>query len=147
MILTGSGRFFVYVCISLYGLFALPNASAMFARLSEAELVSTADIIVSGHYVGEDTISLPGQDQEARVGVIKVDRVYCGDKGQSLLYFSLPPAGISRSDTIALEVGQEGIWFLVAVKMLGNLYWFNHPQRLLPKAEGLVLLKKFGLAQ
>ena len=140
-------RLFVYWSIASCSLLALPNVWAMFARLSETELVNTADIIISGRYMGEEGICFPGSDREVRVGVIVVDQVYRGETQRSRLYFPLPPAGLSRSDAIALAVGRQGIWFLVSVEAAENLYWFNHPQRLLSQAEGLLLLKKFDLLE
>ncbi|MCP3663314.1 MAG: hypothetical protein GY696_12605 [Gammaproteobacteria bacterium] len=104
----------------------------MWARYTDAELVESSDQIITGELIGQTRIKMPGQDFELTVGIIRIESVLKGDRGQGVILLVLP--GFSNkpisSSNIIYRDGQRGLWFL-RLHQPGavGLYQADHPQR------------------
>jgi len=114
-------------------LFAWTETHAMWAQLSDAELVDTSSLIVVGKLA---RMTVPSEDHAYTVGVIEIDDVLKGDSAAKTVWLDVPQPGtpISSSD-IFYRVGQEGLWFLrLLAPDDGEIYAADHPQRFVPVA-------------
>jgi len=104
------------------------GALAMWARMSDQELIERSDLIVVGRLADEKSIKLG--DRSARVGVIAVSEVLKGSAPAELL-LALPARDRPVSSTdLDFRVGQSGLWYLRKVASAGSaIYFADHPQR------------------
>lgn len=107
---------------------------AMWAQMSEAELVTGSDVIVTGT-LARTTVITDSVGHAKNVGVIIVENVLKGDGSRTSLYLSMPqPGGIVSSSEIAYRLGQEGLWFLRRLAPARDaIYAADHPQRFVPR--------------
>lgn len=117
------------------------DATAMWARLSPAELIERSDLVVTGTLIGQSPVRMGRQDM--LLAVIKVDAVYKGATDQSVVFLVLPAAGrpLSSSD-LTYRVGQSGLWFLRQRSPEEHgLFLADHPQRFTSPAEASAQLE------
>ncbi|WP_300336081.1 hypothetical protein [Accumulibacter sp.] len=114
---------------------------AMWARMSESELLERSDVVVSGTLIGQSQVRAAGEDMV--LAVIKIDTVYKGAAGQSVAFLVLPAADrpLSSSD-LHYQVGQSGLWFLRQRSAAERgLFLADHPQRFTPSATASVQIE------
>ncbi|MER2518523.1 MAG: hypothetical protein ABTR92_19360 [Candidatus Accumulibacter phosphatis] len=110
------------------------DAVAMWARMSESELLERSDLVVSGTLIGHSPVRTAGEDMV--LAVIRIDTVYKGAAGQLVAFLVLPAADrpLSSSD-LHYRVGQSGLWFLRQRSAAERgLFLADHPQRFTPSA-------------
>lgn len=118
-------------CLPAFVALSAAPALAMWARMSERELLDSSDLIVIGTFTGYETLQVDGA--ERRVGVIAVAEVLRGTAPGPELALSVPqPGDLVSSTTLVYPIGAEGLWFLRAA---GVVYAADHPQRFVPLAE------------
>ncbi len=110
------------------------GAHALWAGLSNSELIEASDLIVVGT-LGEFTrVTNPVDGRKRTVGVIEIERVLKGDPGAKTVWLDGPQPGtpLSSSD-IVYKTGQKGLWFLrLLTPGRGAIYTADHPQRFVP---------------
>ncbi len=130
----GMNHRFSVAVIATALMFVWTGVNAMWARLSDAQLVETSSMIVVGTFAKTSTVSSDGRTQT--VGVIEIDTVLKGDLGTKTIWLNVPQPGtpISSSD-IVYRIGQKGLWFLrrLAPETIA-IYAADHPQRFVPYA-------------
>ena len=120
------------IILAIALLFAWTGAHAMWARLSDAQLIETSSLIVVGTLT--KTATTPSNGRTRTVGVIEIETVLKGNLGTKAVWLNVPQPGspISSSD-IYYGIGQKGLWFL---RLLGPesaaIYAADHPQRFVP---------------
>lgn len=117
-------------------LFAWTGAHAMWARLSDSELIETSSLIVIGTLAEFTSTTNSSGGRIRTIGVVEIDTVLKGDFDTKIAWLDVPQPGtpVSSSD-IAYEIGQNGLWFfrLLTPKSAG-IYAADHPQRFVPFA-------------
>jgi hypothetical protein len=109
------------------------NLMAMFASLTDAELLQNSSLIVEAEYLGQSEVRLGAQGSGASLGVLRVRDVLKGEVpgGVVLLAVPSPQRPVSGSD-IVFKPGQSGWWFLRdASDGSKGVYLADHPQRFL----------------
>ena len=115
-------------------MFVWTGVNAMWARLSDAQLVETSSMIVVGTL--SNTATTPSNGQTRTVGVIEIDTVLKGNQGTTSVWLNVPQPGtpISSSD-IEYRIGQKGLWFLRSLgPKSAAIFAADHPQRFVPFA-------------
>lgn len=115
----------------LLGLAAFPvETSAMWARLTDSELVQQSDAIVIGEIIGQTELVLAPPAIKLTLAVIRVDEVLKGDKHANVVLLELPAGELRSSSDIVYRRGQNGVWFLrLRSKTERGVYGADHPQR------------------
>ena len=112
----------------------LTEAQAMYARMSDAQLIAASDLIVLGTLTG--FAKKPGADGDGQrvVGILNVSKTLKGGKGAATIWLAVPqPGGLQSSSDVAFSPGQKGLWFLRRLAGSGHLvYAADHPQRFVP---------------
>ncbi len=130
----GMNHRFSVAVIATALMFVWTGVNAMWARLSDAQLVETSSMIVVGTFAKTATVSSDGRTQT--VGVIEIDTVLKGDLGTKTIWLNVPQPGtpISSSD-IFYRIGQKGLWFLRSLEpKSAAIFAADHPQRFVPFA-------------
>lgn len=107
----------------------------MFARMTDAELIETSELIVTGALTGYADIPVPDGAGTRRVGVIEVETVYKGNDGTATVWLDVPqPGGLRSSSDTSFVPGQAaGLWFLHRLPQSeAAVYDAAHPQRFVP---------------
>ena len=116
--------------------FGWTGAQAMWARMTDAELVAESALIVLGR-VAEMRVG-EGPDTAPRtVGVLAIEAVVKGapDMVEVLIAVPQPGAPLSSTDLVIRE-GQDGLWVLRAIDGDGDAtHAADHPQRFVPRPE------------
>lgn len=125
---------------ALLGLFAVsPVVQADWASITPQELARSAEIIVTGEYLGQQNqVQLPGATEMLNIGVIRVEQWFKAPKTEGnahpslpnlvLLVAPLPRAnGTVSSVDVPLKAGQQGLWYLR--KQGKGLYRIDRPDR------------------
>lgn len=110
------------------------SGQASFRHLSSDELRQRSQVIATGRLIGITPLKLPGSDQDWRLGVLRLDKVFRGEP-QATALIVLPPADpkVVTSDRTDYSVGASGLWYLRPyAEDSRGLYQADHPQRLLP---------------
>ncbi len=110
---------------------ATDPVNAMWAKMSDEELVTRSDVILVG------TITTLGPHMEPRfdVATIQVEQVLMGNKDLSEVFLLVPARdrNIKSSTDLLYAKGQRGLWFLQQQPgTRGEFYLADHPQRLQP---------------
>ncbi len=121
---------YLVLIIALCFIISLQTANAMWVKLSDTELVEKSDVVITAELIGQTQVDI----NQARfvVGVLKVEEVLKGDKGQTIILLALPSTEGPRSSTdIFYKDGQKGLWLLRERKVKGEsgIYLADHPQR------------------
>jgi hypothetical protein len=120
--------------------FAAP-ARAMWARMSEAELVQHSELVVLGEWASDAPAALPNAPAQA-VGRIAVAEVWKGPPGLKTVSVVVPAPGAPlASDAITYRRGDRGLWLLRPWQGGGGLYAADHPQRFVREGSDAALLK------
>ncbi|WP_147373832.1 hypothetical protein [Massilia cavernae] len=122
------------------------DVSAMWARLSDVELVDQSDIIVSATLVRAERRAMPGSAVSREIGVLQIRQVLKGPAKLGEVHIALPSGDspLSSSD-IRYTTGQKGLWFL-RPHPLGSdrvIYDAGHPQRFLPEEAAIPRIAYF----
>jgi hypothetical protein len=146
-------RGLVSLCAVLCLLLPGNAALAMWAGVSEAELIAHSHMIVVGTLVEKVHTRLGPNQSELEIGVLRVEQVLkpSTDGGTSSVAFvllALPRSGgFVSSASIQYSVGQQGLWFLAATTNPGSgLYNANHPQRFVTMAKAAPVIKRVQAA-
>jgi len=122
--------------LTLFLISLLPNNSiAMWAGMSDAELIEQSDLIVKATYIGSSTVIL--NKEKLHLGVLNIEDTLKGDK-QDVVFIrlSLRPKNFpQRSDEINFKAGQKGLWFIEKDAQRDGVYEIKHPQRFLPEQQ------------
>jgi len=103
-------------------------ASAMFAKMSEEELVASSAVIVVG------TLGAARRANGYALAPIEVQQVLAGEPSEGarpMLRIPHPDAPASSSD-IVHQPGQTGLWYLRHAAGEAGHYLADHPQRFVP---------------
>lgn len=117
---------------------AAPGAAAMWAQMSDEELIRSSVLIVNGEWVGQTPATQRGQAIAGDIGVVAVSEVLKGPPGSALALVAVAGAGTPRSSSdIAFRRGDRGLWLLRAhgsgpIDLLAA----DHPQRFVPAGSG-----------
>jgi len=117
-----------------FGLFLSGGDSyAMWATLTDKQLVAKSDLIVMAELIGQTEVKLAADGAILLLGVLQVEEVLKGDRQQTAVLLVLPSPGAPRASTdILYRKGQRGLWFLRArTQGESGLYLADHPQRFL----------------
>ena len=125
---------------ALLGVLALSSAvQADWATITPQELARSAEIIVTGEYLGQQNqVQLPGAAQKLNIGVVRVEQWFKAPKVDGDANNSLPPVvlvvaplpranGAVSSVDVPLKTGQRGLWYLR--KQGEGLYRVDRPDR------------------
>ena len=127
-------RMLLVVLATALGL-VLTEAQAMYARMSDAQLIAASDLIVLGTLTG--SAMKQGAEGQRLVGLLKVSKTLKGGKGTVTIWLAVPqPGGLQTSSDIAFSRGQSGLWFLRRLAGTGRaVYAADHPQRFVPQPQ------------
>ena len=128
------------------GLFmAAGDTYAMWARLTDKELIAKSDVIVLAELVGQTKMKLASEGPVLLLGVLRVEEIFKGDPEETAVLLLLPSPEAPRASTdILYRKGQRGLWFL-RVRKPGEmgLYLADHPQRFLSTPEAADRIEAF----
>jgi hypothetical protein len=114
------------------------RSNAMFAPLTDRELLEGSSLIVEAEYLGKTEVRLDGQAGSVWLGVLKVRAALKGNVPDGIVLLAVPSGNqpVSSSD-IQFRAGQTGLWLLKA-KVDGpkGFYLADHPQRFIPSGTG-----------
>lgn len=131
------GRFLAHslsVLLVLTGLLPALDTSAMWARLSDEELIEASSVVVKAEMTGITTVRFAGTGKNLRLGVLQVEKTYKGSR-QTVRLLALPPEAPVSSTDIVYVPGQSGIWFLRESNTDTGIYMADNPQRFWPSEQ------------
>lgn len=133
---------------ALTGAAMLPNRGhAMWASMTDEELVQKSSLIVMGEWVGQTAWVPAGSALNAprmEIGAIAVQKVLKGEPATTLVLVSAvaPHAPRSSSDLI-YKRGDLGLWLLTQGPGAdAGIYRADHPQRFVSQASGAARIEK-----
>ena len=111
------------------------QVQAMWARMSDAELIEKSQLIVVGEWIGQSPLRLGQEGAAMELAVIAVSEVLRGPQSSSVAFVAVPGSEqpVSSSD-LRFKRGDSGVWFL-RLRRSGEPngpYVVDHPQRFLP---------------
>ena len=117
-------------------IFDWKGALALWAPLSDTDLIETSDLIVVGTLSKRITARDPADGRIQTIGVIDVDEILKGDRATKTVRLALPALeGPVSSSDITYKIGQKGLWFLrLLAPKEAEIYTADHPQRFVPFA-------------
>jgi len=118
---------------------------AMFAKMSDEELIRRSDLIVIGEWVGHASLRLANSSEPMEVGAISISEVLKGSPDQSLALVAVRASGAPRSGAeINYRRGDKGLWLLRQHQESGakGIYLADHPQRFIPDTGGAERIKE-----
>lgn len=108
---------------------------AMFAQMSDEELVRRSDLIVLGQWVGQSSLQTSAASERIEIGVVAIQEVLKGQGDQSIALVAIPSHDGPRSaNDITYQRGAKGLWLLRQKPASAGIYLADHPQRFI--AEG-----------
>ncbi|WP_020656693.1 hypothetical protein [Massilia niastensis] len=122
------------------------EASAVWVRMSDADLVGQSDIIVSATLVRIERQAMSGSASSREIGVLDIHDILKGPANIGVVHLALPSGDAPRSSSdIHYSIGQKGLWFLRTVPPEGErpLYRADHPQRFLRDKEAIPRMPYF----
>jgi hypothetical protein len=109
---------------------------AMWAALSDDELILSSDLIVMGEWQGQTAVSA-ASIPEMTMAVIAISEVWKGAGDPVFALIALPSGKIPRSSSdLVFRRGDRGLWLLRLRPGGQGLYLVDHPQRFVPAASG-----------
>ncbi len=104
---------------------------AMFAAMTDDELLRRSDLIVFGEWQGQAALRLGPDRSRVEMGVVKVREVLKGPAGLELVFVATIASGAVRSSSdLVYRRGNRGLWLLHAPAGAdGGIYLADHPQR------------------
>jgi len=128
--------------MGLLTLAAFPfETPAMWARLTDSELMQQSQSVVIGELIGQTELVLGRPATKLTLAVIRVNEVLKGDRHATVMLLELPSSELRSSSDITYRPGQSGAWFLrLSSKAEHGIYLADHPQRFqtLDQAESLI---------
>ena len=108
---------------------------AMWAKMSEAQLLEYSQLIITGEFLGESEIHDLTKIGTVNLGVIRVDKILKGKVEGTLVFLALPSGEQPKaSSSINYSVGTKGLWYLRHRSEGGTIYLADHPQRFIDEA-------------
>jgi len=124
------------ILLSIFLIALLPiSSSAMWARMTDAELIKQSSLIAKASYIGANTITL--NKKKYRLGILKIEDTLKGEQ-QEVVFIRLPiiRKGLpQRSDEIHFTPDQKGLWFLEKFIEQEGIYIINRPDRFIPEEQ------------
>ena len=110
------------------------SVQAMWAKMTDAEMVESSQLIVVATYIGKADVGLKVDDKILHLGVLDVSNTLKGNQ-QEVVFLQLPQSTsiFRRSDDIFFHPGQKGLWFLREVSQQKGIYVIDNPQRFVPE--------------
>lgn len=139
-------RFAVGLMVALGLVLAANKGGAMWAELSDQELIESSEIIATGTLIGTTRVTIPPKGVDLILGVLRIETVLKGDAGRkvALIVLPAPTPGFITTDLMTYKTGQSGLWFLEPrARAEQGLYHANHPQRFLPFGTAADDIEKF----
>jgi hypothetical protein len=130
---------------------ALPGLShAMFARLSDEELISRSELIVVGEWLGQSAVgaaALGERTPRLDLGAIAIAEVLKGPATQTVALVATPAANAANTarsgSDVAHKRGERGLWLLRAKPGApAGIYLADHPQRFEADAARIEALRR-----
>jgi len=121
--------------------------NAMFAALSDRELIDTSALIVQAEFLGQTDVQFGPSGGSMSVGVLMVQEALKGGLQGKIVLLALPSSAkpVSSSDLL-YRPGQTGLWFLrLPSDVPKGLYLADHPQRFISSASGHAKIDSFKL--
>jgi len=124
----------VLLAFLLAALTGTASVQAMWARMTDAELVESSQLIVMATYVGKADVALNVGGEILHLGVLDVGNTLKGNQ-REVVFLQLPrlEGVLRKSDDIFFHPGQKGLWFLREVSQQEGIYVIDNPQRFVPK--------------
>lgn len=119
------------VLVITFALLLPRTGAAMWAQMSDAELIASSQAIVVGEWLGQSEVVLEPGASPQTIGVIAVSQTLKGNATGGFALVQRPAQGAPRSGSdLRFERGQKGLWLLRA-KPGGTraIYLVDHPQR------------------
>jgi hypothetical protein len=118
---------------------------AMFAPLSDRELIEGSSLIVQAEFVGQAQVDLGPSAGSQWLGVLVVRETLKGVVADKIVLIAVPsPAGPRSSSDILYQPGQTGLWFLHARPGgTSGILVADHPQRFVPAGSGQARIEEF----
>ncbi len=128
---------------------ASSQARAMWAPLSDAELLRGADLIGLGQWLGQTQLQTGSQAALLDLGVLQFSELWKGPPGLRLaLVRSRSPLAPRSSSDLVFQPGQQGLWLLRLEPGAQGLYRCDHPQRFVPAGSAHIeVLRRLWQAQ
>ena len=107
------------------------NVQAMWAKMSDCELINNSVLIVQAEFVGKAKVQLSNYLTPTEAGVLKVSKVFKGKVELADILIDQPKSssGVISSSDIIYKKGQKGVWFLAEGKDTDSgIYYANNPQ-------------------
>jgi hypothetical protein len=131
-----AGRRALLVGLAVLGAAATDPGAAMFASMSDAELLAASDVVVVGRLAGSSEITPAGSGATLHLGALVPSEVLKGPPGIDLVLIELPRRNAPRSGSdVTFRTGDQGLWLLRRRADTGT-YLADHPQRFVPAAVG-----------
>ncbi len=110
---------------------------AMFAQMSDEELVRRSDLVVVGEWIGQSRVQLAAGGGPLELGAVTITEVLKGVPGQTLALVATVAGDAPRSSSdMAYRRGDRGLWLLRLRQGSTGIYLADHPQRFIPDAGG-----------
>lgn len=115
---------------------------AMWASLSDDELIRKSDLIVLGEWLGHSILNT-GHSSDLTVGVIAISEVLKGPSTSTVALVSIPAATAPRSSSdLVYRQGDRGLWLLRLRPNSTGIYLADHPQRFVATLGGEARIKQ-----
>jgi hypothetical protein len=111
---------------------------AMWARMSDEDLMASSELVVLGEWIGQSLLILPDGARPVTVGGIAVSETLKGPAGTGLALVAIASAEALRSgDDLSFRRGDSGLWLLrPRPGPIRGLYLADHPQRFIRASTG-----------
>jgi len=124
------------ILFSIFMIALLPiGSSAMWARMTDAELIKQSNIIIKATYIGSSTIRV--NNKELHLGVLHIEETLKGNQ-QGVVFIRLGSTAKGfpkRSDEISFKLNQKGMWFLEKNIEQEGVYIINRLDRFIPEEQ------------
>jgi hypothetical protein len=110
------------------------NAGAMWAELTQEQLIDQSELIATGQVIGTTRMRLAAEGVDTYLAVVRLDKVYKGDSKRAIAHVVIPaPTPGLHSTVITYTTGQAGLWYLrLRAADDDGIYLADHPQRFVP---------------
>ncbi len=128
---------------------AATGAHAMFARMSDQQLIDASEVIVVGTLTRFVTAPDPADGENRTFGLVEVHQALKGQADGTLMLAVPQPGGPVSSSDIYYRKSDKGLWFLRRVSQKGQtgtpVFAADNPQRFVPMGEaapGIAAVRK-----
>ncbi len=137
----------VILAIGVLSTFFPNRLNAMFAPLSDRELIDASTLVVQAEFLGQTEVQFGAAGASMSVGVLMVQEALKGGLQGRIVLLALPSSAkpMSSSD-ILYRTGQTGLWFLhLPPNATKGIYLADHPQRFISSVSGRAKIDSFKL--